>query len=457
MYDGGGSSVRTFLVVVTATLLVASILVWKMQPPSMVDGRVVLTWVSDDNPARKAQAELFEKLHPNIKLNIDPGNSGVEKVIIQSLAGVGPDVFDAASAFELSAYAKSGIALDVTDELKKSGIDLPSQTFPAVLGTSIYDGHTYGIPTNVAADGVWFHADLLRQEGIAIPKAPWRWEQLIPLAQKLTKRGPDGKIERYGLLFEWWNCRHFFCGFGARVFNENGTRCAVDSPFAIAAVQMMFDLVYKYHVSPTPVEETSMAAQGGFGSGYISIFSAKRGAMSIGGRWWLAQLRQAKGLDLRVVESPFGRFRQSHCYGRGLLVNKNSPHRAQALEFQKFLASDAYLDLINDQADGAAAFRRAETKPSFLFNPHYPMERDNAEWLKITEIGVGDDVSPYVDNNTVGRLIQVQLDLVQAGQKSPTAAMKDAATNINLAIAKSITEDASLGARYRKTIRELPR
>jgi len=449
--------VRTFLFVSIATLLVASLVVWKLQPPATEDGRIVLTWVSDENPARKGQAELFEKLHPNIKVNIDPANSGVEKVIVQCLAGVGPDVFDAVDAFQLAAYAKSGVAMDVTDELRKSGINLQTQVFPGVLGTSIYDGRTYGVPTNIAADGIWYDADLLGQKGINLPKGPWRWDQFIPIAQKLTTRGPDGRIDRYGFMFEWWNWRHFFCGFGARVFNENGTRCTVDSPSAIAAIQMMYDLVYKYHVSPTPVEETSMATQGGFGSGYISIFAAKRGAMALGGRWWLAQLREAKGLNLGVVESPYGRFRASHSYGRGMLVNKDSKHLAAALELQKFLASDPYLDLINDQADGAGAFRRADEKPSFLFNPKFPTERDNAVWLKITELGVGDDVSPYVDASTVTRLIQVQLDLVQAGQKSPAAAMKDAAANVNAAIAKSITEDPSLAERYRRALQELPK
>jgi multiple sugar transport system substrate-binding protein len=439
-----------------ATLLLASFLVWKAQPSPTAEGRIVLTWVSDDNPARKAQAELFEKLHPNIKVNIDPDNAGVEKVIVQCLAGVGPDVFDASDPFELSAYVKSGVALDVTDELRTHGIDLKTQAFPGVLGASVYDHRTYGVPTNVAADGLWYHADLLRAAGVTLPTGPWSWNQLIPIAQKLTTHSPDGRVDRYGLLFEWWNWRHFFSGFGARVFNENGTRCSADSPYAIAAVQMMYDLVYKYHVSPTPVEETSMAAQGGFGSGYISLFTAKRGAMAIGGRWWLAQMRDAKGLELRVAESPVGGFHASHCYGRGMLVNKDSKHLPEALELQRFLATDPYLDLINDQADGEAAFRHADEKPTFLFNPKYPKEKDNATWLKITDMGVGDDISPFVDASTVTRLIKNQLDLVQAGQKAPAAAMKDAAANVNAAIAKAITEDPSLRARYETALKELP-
>ena len=155
------------------------------------------------------------------------------------------------------------------------------------------------------------------------------------------------------------------------------------------------------------------------------------------------------GSELRVAESPYGTVRASHAYGRGMLVNKNSPHLAEALEFQKYLASDPYLNLVNDQADGQAAFIRADEKASFFFNPKYPMELDNAVWLNIAKMGVGDDVSPYVDANTVGRLIKDQLDLVQAGQKSPTEAMKSAVANVNEAIAKSLAEDPSLRERYR--------
>ena len=32
----------------------------------------MVTWVSDLNPLRTEQAKLFEKLHPNIIVNVDP-------------------------------------------------------------------------------------------------------------------------------------------------------------------------------------------------------------------------------------------------------------------------------------------------------------------------------------------------------------------------------------------------
>src|SRR5471030_2140453 len=86
----------------------------------------------------------------------------------------------------------------------------------------MYDGRTYGVPTNAGGGGLWYLADILRESGVSVPKGGWTWNEFIPIAQKLTRRGSDGRIERYGYLFEWWNWRHFFSGFGAKVFNPNG-------------------------------------------------------------------------------------------------------------------------------------------------------------------------------------------------------------------------------------------
>jgi ABC-type glycerol-3-phosphate transport system substrate-binding protein len=175
--------------------------------------------------------------------------------------------------------------------------------------------------------------------------------------------------------------------------------------------------------------------------------------MALGGRWWLSELRGFKGLNLGVVESPYGTTREYHTQGRSLLVNRNSKHLQEALEFERFMASDAYLDLVNAQADGLGAFKRADNKPSFLFNREYPSERFNRVWRDIAGLGVKDDTSPFVDANSAEKLIQDQLDLVQGNQKSPEQAMRDAASNIEAAMKKAIAEDPSLAERYRAATR----
>jgi multiple sugar transport system substrate-binding protein len=433
-------------------LMLLSFVVWEFQPPATVAGKVVLTRVSDSNPVRQKQIDLFNSLYPKLDLTLDPTAGDIQKVIVQSLGGVGPDVFDCFDPFQLSAYVQSGIALDLTDEFAKRGINLQKDVFPGILPTAIYQGRVYGMPTNIAADGIWFHRDLLKEIGVPPHKGPWHWDEFIPIAQKLTQRDAQGHPIRYGFLFEWWDWEHFFKGFGAKVYTADGTRCIVDSPQAIAAIQLMHDLVYKYRVSSTPVEESTMATAGGFGSGSISVFGAKHAAMALGGRYWLAELRKYRDIDIGVMESPFATVRQFTLHGRSVLINSASPHRQEAMDALFYMAGPEYNNLVNDQADGIGAFRKYTDTPRFLFNKDYPKETDNEVWRQITEFTIGDESSPFSNGQVVGTVMTEQLDLVKADQKTPAQAMHDAAREINEDIQKNLKGDPGLAEKYRQTV-----
>lgn len=426
-----------------------SLVAWRYQPAPAPSGEIPLTLISDNNPLRQGQVALFNQLHPGLDLMVDPSGGDLQKVIVQSIGGVGPDVFDCSDPYQLTAYVRSGVAMDVTQALKERGIDVARDAFPGILTTGILNGRVYGVPTNISADGVWFHKDLFDAAGIPYPKGSITWSQMIPLAERLTTRDKTGKITRYGLLFPWWNWRHFLYGFGGRVFTSDGRRCILDSPQDVAAIQMMYDLTYKYHVSPTPAETAGMAGAGGFGSDDSSLFANKRVAMAIGGRWWLSTLRQSPGLHLGVFESPYGTVREFRAYGRFVLVNRESHHIPQALSFLAYLAGPEYNRLIAAQADGIPAFKKYAYGPQFLYNPSHPEEDYNAVWREIASRAIGDESSPFVDGNLAAQLFQKQLDLVQSDAKSPQQAMSDAARDINAAMQKNLQDDPALAARYR--------
>ncbi|MHB8635931.1 MAG: extracellular solute-binding protein [Fimbriimonadaceae bacterium] len=429
-------------------LAVLSLAVWRMQPRPRA-GVIELVRVSDSNPLRLEQCDLFNRENPGVHVTLDP-STGIDKVIVQSLGGVGPDVFDAFDPFELSAYAQGGIALDITDELAKRGIDLKKIAYPGVLPTAIYQGRVYGIPTNLATDALWVHRDILEAAGIPEHKGPWTWSDFIPIAQRLTVRDAAGQPIRYGFEFEWWQWRDFFTGFGARVFSDDGTRCTLGDGPSVAAVSMMHDLVYKYHVSSTPIEDASMATEGGFGSGGMSIFGSRHAAIALGGRWWLAQLRTYKGLNLGVMEAPYGTVRKFFGYGRATLINKASPHRKEDLDFLLYQLSAGYNDLVNSQADGISAFGKFNRGAKFLHDPAHPAEADNATWRAVAEHSVGADASPYVSGQVAAQIITDQMDLVQADAKSPAAAMRDAGAQINAVIARNLAQNPNLAQQYGK-------
>jgi multiple sugar transport system substrate-binding protein len=419
-----------------------------LTPEQAGPGTRPLIWTSDDNPQRTEQVALFNQLSQPLSVKLDPANQGMEKVIVQSMGGVGPDLFDCRDGAQLSSYVQAGIAWDVTEELSRMGISLQRDTWPAMHPNCLWEGRTYGLPTNIAPNALWVHAEILQSKGINLPTGPWKWEEFIPIAKALTVR-KEGKVQQYGFLFDWYNWPHFFRGQGAEVFNREGTRCIVDSPEALRAVQLMHDLVYLHEVSPTPVEEAGMASRGGWGSGTINLFGAKRAATALGGRWWLVNLKQFEGLNLNVYESPHGSHRRFSALGRATLINRSSPRREEALRFLAYLASEPYARLIDRQADGSPAFKAHTGRP--LAKP----EAGHEVWSEAVRHAVPDWTSPYVSGYVVSRIMGEQLDLVKSGSKSPREAMKTAARQINDGIAKAVREDPVVRRRYEEAMKRV--
>ncbi len=200
-----------------------------------------------------------------------------------------------------------------------------------------------------------------------------------------------------------------------------------------------------------------MATQGGWGSGTITYFGAGKGAMALGGRWWLCTLRDYEGLSLGVVEIPHEEERIYRAYGRATIVNRYSPRREDALNFLLYQAGKEYNSLINQQADAVAAIIRYNYTPEFLHNPEHPEEDYNEVWRDVVKYGRSDDWSPFVNGQTAMRILNKQLDLVKSDQKPAPKAMRDAAREVNEEMAKTLEMDPSLRIKYyRLTGRERP-
>lgn len=421
---------------------------YSIRPRDSYVGKTPLVWTSDDNPARREQVALFNKLHSEYILRLDPDNSTMEKVIVQSLGGVGPDLFDCYGAGMLSAFAKSGIAWDITDELVKRGIDVQNDCWSVAAPSAVYDGRVYGFPTNAGHAVIWFNKDIFDRCHVPYPKGPWKWNEFVDVARRLTVRGERGRAKQYGFLGDWGMWPHLVLQWGGHMYNKNGTRCTLDNSEAIAAVQFLHDLVYKYRVMPNPVEEQSLSTRGGWGSGSITLFATGKGAMAFGGRYWLCLMRKMNIPRLGVVECPYERVRAVQGWGRATLINKNSIHREEALDFLIYLAGKDYNELVNHQADGLGPVKKFCYTESYLRDPKFPKEDYNAVWRDTMKRAVPPEDSPFVGGDVATRIVVRQIDLVKSNQKSAAQAMKAAARQVNAEIEKTIARDPSLRKLY---------
>ena len=444
---------KVFIFSTFFALLLLSLAAWQTKPRPVDPSKVQLIWSSDDNPLRREQLEPFNTLYPQYHLELDPGNAEAEKVIVQSIAGVGPDVFDCYSGFALTAFVKADIAWDVTDELKKLHIDVEKECWPSVRPTCIYDGRVYGFPVNAAANGLWFHKDILREAGVEIPRGPWTWAEAVPLLKKLVQKDSRGKATRYGLVIDWDNnYRQFIAQWGGHMYTPDGTRCTLDSPQCIAAVEFMQSLVQQ-GIVPDMAAEKSLAAGGGYGgASVITLFAGKRSATALGGRWWLCSMRdkQYSDLQLGAAEAPYGIEHVFAGYGKSTLINKYSPHRYDALAFLAYLHSRQYNELLNHEADGVGPVMKYVDEPGFLHDPAYPNEDFNEVWRSMQKVAVAEEVSPFMNGAVLQRLMIAQMDLIRSGDRSAAEAMREATRQVNRRIAENLKYNRELREEYER-------
>jgi multiple sugar transport system substrate-binding protein len=436
---------RTFLIILVA-LLLASVVAWAIRPRP-APGKMPLVWVSDDNPARRDHIKQFNRLHPEFDLRLDPDNAGPEKTIVQSTGGVGPDLFDCYGPFQLASFVRAGIAWDVTDQLRTANINVGQECWPAIVPHVIYEGRTYGFPANTAVDVLFFNKDIFDRMGVPYPKGPMTWEEFIPLAQRMTVRDESGRVKQWGVYYDEWLWKYFIVQWGGRLYSEDLTRCTLNSPQCIAAMQMAQDLIHKYHVMPRPADETTFASAGGYGTSAMKYLGASRVAMAIGGRWWLTTLRNYQGLRLGAVESPHGPLRQFYSYGKSTIINAKSPRREEALKFLLYMSGPEYNRLINQQADGLGPVMKYCTDENMI-NPDFPNEDFQQVFRDAQARGVPEQTSPFINTGVVEGIVGRQFELIRLNAKSPADAMASAENELNDEIDKRLRRDPELKKRY---------
>jgi len=457
---------------ILSLLAVLSFVVGALKPGASPPGKTPLVWVSDNNPQRTPQIERFNDMFPDCLLRLDPNNTGITKIIVQTCANVGPDVIDVYGIHQLQSYVDAGVLLDVTDIAKERGFD-PSVTYPKAAPALSIEGRQYCFPCNVNTNILFYNKNLFDKYGVPYPPRQPTWDELVALAQKVTIRPPGSKLpECFGIASINWQELLYMAG--GRFFNEDGSRCVVDSPEAIRAFKFYHDLMYKYKVMPTPLEQSAMSSQGGWGQGWRNWFGAEKIAMITIGKWALITFRQFIAEQKREYEEwhrahpnqpypgmPPLRMGGSHlphfadlpprqiisC--RSGAVNRLNPEADKAVNFLEFLASKDYCDTINEGADALPGNREYGTL-EHMHNEAYPDEDLlNELTLEATEWGVVREISPFIDGQTALRLVSTQVQRLDASKDvSVEEVCRTAAHDVNTEIARNVASNPELKIRW---------
>lgn len=365
-----------FLALLLMALAALTVVAWLWKPAKPVDGKIPLTWVSDGNPARGAQIDAFNRENPDLRLELDSGNVGIQKIIMQCVSGVGPDIFDYAND-QLEIYAEAGILWDVTDAAKEMGFFGKDAGWPAGAQTYTYKGRQYGFPCNIGPLTLIYNKNVFDHFSVPYPQGILTWDEFFSYAQRVSSRsnpkGAKGK-DIYAITGLDW--RIFFDSAGGQFFDEKGWLRIQDNADLRRAFEMQRDLIFKYRLAPTLIEAKQMSGQGGWGSGSLNQFANGRYAMIVTGHWALIAFERAhdqqarrfgKGSDgFKNLPDPLdhplrlgatliphfaGKNPRYRISSRIAGINSRSPHREEALKFLQYLAGPTYSRMLNEEAD----------------------------------------------------------------------------------------------------------
>ena len=199
-----------------------------------------------------------------------------EKLLTQLVAGVGPD-FMLLDANEFGQFWPSGTVAPVDDYLAAANIDMTKWNVPQneengwegkVMGLSLFTMQDLILHVNKdLADEAGMTADLPAWGADNFDD--WTWDDLVEWAKKGTKVNADGTVEQYGLAANvaGFNDLHrtLIASNGGAIlddeWNFKETTSLVNSPEAVAALQVLVDAVTVHNIAPTP--DAAQAIQGG--------------------------------------------------------------------------------------------------------------------------------------------------------------------------------------------------
>lgn len=250
--------------------------------------------------SRKAD---FEAMLPHVTLEIEVLAPTPPEFITKLLvAHSGGDLGDAAWATSRAGYTKQlaskGVFAQI-EPLARADKFALTDYYPNALAEASWEGKLWSLPhiTEPGQIGLMWNRNLFGATAARTPGMDWTYDTMRTVATEVSK-GPNDAREHYGYAgaFGYLGFLPVLRAFGGDLLSPDGTRCVLDSPQALAAVQWQHDMIQRRMATPPP----GGAPQGGFSSGRIAMQSIwpvaiKGTPIQLGGRFEVASTLLPKG------------------------------------------------------------------------------------------------------------------------------------------------------------------
>ncbi|WP_448516012.1 ABC transporter substrate-binding protein [Pseudothermotoga sp.] len=290
-------------------------------------------WGQEQYEGVLKQIELFEKLNPDIKVEVELVPWGQYWTKLQTMIASGDcwDVFW--MNIFLGDFADRGAILELTPLIERDKVDL-SPYSPVSLELGKWKGKIYFIPRDFDTIALFYNKDMFDAAGVKYPDWNWTYADLILAAEKLTKRDKAGKVTQYGIVagggpltsLQGWLFPLGIAAGADYFIDEDKADMPLNAlPFKFAA-SLAAELTKK-----------------GFAPKYGEIenaFMAGKAAMSIEGSWMFGYyVKEIKGFRWGVAPLPKILRHGNVTNSLGNVIWSGTKYKEEAWKLVKFLAS----------------------------------------------------------------------------------------------------------------------
>ncbi len=249
------------------------------------------------------------------------------------------------------------------DQIYDQGFWLPAK----MLG----DDKPYSVPIGGEGMNVFYNMSLLDEAGVAYPGDDLTWDDFRALAIKLSKQEGDKTTQfgtSLGTMMAWWAWPMMLWDEGVGIVDSHykPAKCTLNTPQAIAALQMLQDLIYKDKAAPDAVQASVLGEQGGdFASGKVATY--------IDGAWDVVSFRSIDRFKWDIGLLPKGsKGRISPFWIGGPMVSKQSKYPDASWAWAKWTAEKDGQALIAKSGQQVTWMRSArEIMPDGAVPEHY--------------------------------------------------------------------------------------
>ena len=268
-------------------------------------GRVEITYwarhTGHEYEADRAMAEEYNRSQDKVLVRPLPIGDNLEKIITGIVTGTPPDVMTLSNN-ALTELAWQGAFQPLDKLVAERGIR-EQDYFPFCWRAGVINGHLYALPVTSDSYLLLYNKDAFREVGLDPERPPRTLSELDAYADKLTKRRPDGEIERMGFVpwIMWDHSMMYGWMFGGEWYDEKTRRVTPTDAAILRSLEWQRTYARKYDINKI------MSFQQGFGSYFsaMSPFYAGKVAMIVEGEWQVTFTKKyAPKLDWGATPMP---------------------------------------------------------------------------------------------------------------------------------------------------------